>query len=379
MDKSTTRPSGMRRKLLLLLIILIALLLWWFWPTDKKDKLAFGFGAQATPVAVAPVKQGAIKRSLNALGTVTASQTIVIRPRVEGTLLELNFVDGQVVAKDDVLALIDPEPFVISLNQALGQQIQNQAQLDLANSDLVRYERLFKQDSIAKQQLDDARAKVSQLKGQAKIDAAAVADAELQLSYTQIKAPAAGRLGMAKIDVGNLVGPADTDGLVVLTQDQPIDVIFALSQGNIPDLLPKYNQGTLKVQLLDQTNNKVLGTGDLVAIDNQIDTATGTVQLKASFDNQDRLLFPNQFVQVRLLLGDVEGLVIPVRAIQMGSQGEYVYQLDAEDKVFMTPVLTLVEDDANAVVAANLKVGDRVVIQGTDRLRTGSKVEIIED
>lgn len=341
--------------------------------------MSFGFGGQTTPVAVAEVRHGSIDRSLSALGTVVASQTVVVRPRVEGTLLELNFSDGQLIEKDDLLALIDPEPFEISLEQALGQQLQNQAQLDLAKNDLARYEKLYKQDSIARQQLDDARANVSQLEGQAKIDAAAVADARLQLSYTQIKSPGDGRLGMAKIDEGNLVGPGDSDGIVVLTQDQPIDVNFAVSQGNIPALLPKYNAGSLRVQLFNQINNEVLATGDLVAIDNQIDTATGTVQLKASFDNQDRSLFPNQFVQVRLLLGAEDGLIIPIRAIQMGSSGEYVYKIDADDKVVMVPVQTIVDDGENAVITADLKIGERVVVQGTDRLRTGSQVEVIEE
>lgn len=395
MGDLSTRPKGLRRNFLLLLVALLAVLVWWFWPAGKNNNAGFGFGNQVTPVAVAVVESGSIDRGLTALGTITASETVVVRPRVEGTLLELNFADGQIIQKDQVLALIDPEPYAIALDQSLGQQMQNQAQLDLAKQDLARYEKLYKQDSIAKQLLDDARAKYLQLQGQAKIDESAVADARLNLSYTEIKAPISGRLGMAKVDVGNLVGPSDADGLVVITQDQPIDVLFSVTQSNLPNVLAKFNQAktldvnnsstvantadrqTMQVQLFNR--DEIIATGELVAIDNQIDTATGTVQLKASFANLDRNLFPNQFVQVRLLLGTESGLVVPIRAIQMGSKGEYVYQLDADNKVLMTPVQTIVDDGINALVMSELQLGDRVVVQGTDRLRTGSKVEVIED
>lgn len=382
MGNSTTRPKATRRKYVLLLIIgLIAALAWWFWPGGaSKNGLGFGFRGQATPVAVATVKQGAIDRSISALGTVTAVKTITIRPRVEGTLLELYFADGALVKKDEVLALIDPEPFQIKLDQALGQQAQHQAQMDLAKRDLARLEKLYKQDSVALQQLDDARAKYKELMGLAKSDAAAVADARLQLAYTQIKAPVAGRLGIRKLDIGNLVSAGDSNGLVVLTQDQPIDVKFAIAQINLPELLDKYNnESALTVLLLDQSNTELIASGELTAIDNQIDTATGTVQLKAQFANSKRNLFPNQFVQVRLLLGQQEGLLVPLRAIQMGSAGEYVYVVDENNEVAMVTVSTLVDDGVNAVVKTELQAGARVVVQGTDRLRSGSKVEIIED
>lgn len=384
MGDSTTRPKATRRKYLWLFIILLAIALaWWLWPDSgvKKDGLGFGFGgAQSTPVAVAKLEMGAIDRSISALGTVTAVKTITIRSRVEGTLLALNFNDGQIVKQDDVLAIIDPEPFQIKLDQALGQQAQHKAQMVSAKLDLDRFEKLYKQDSVALQQLDDARARYNELLGQSKSDAAAVEDARLQLEYTKIKAPAAGRLGIRKLDIGNLIRAGDSDGLVVLTQDQPIDVVFSITQSNLPELLSKYNsESALQVQLYDRSNTEVVATGELKAIDNQIDTATGTVQLKARFSNSDRSLFPNQFVQVRLLLGEQTGLIVPLRAIQMGSSGEYVYRVDAEDEVSMAPVTSLVDDGVNAVVKTDLEAGDRVVVQGTDRLRTGSKVEIIED
>lgn len=379
MDKPTGRRNKLRRSLLLWLIVLALILVWWFWPSTNKPNLGFGMRAQSTPVAVTAVESGSLNRSIQALGTVTAVNTVTIRPRVEGTLLKLNFTDGQFVQQGDLLALIDPEPFQIKLDQALGQQIQHNAQLALAQQDLARYEKLYKQNSVARQQLDDARAKLTELQGQAKIDAAAVADAKLQLGYTRITAPATGRLGIRKIDEGNLIRAGDTDGLVVLTQNDPIDVVFAITQSNLPRVLSSDQQlAHLPVQIFDQVNNQVIATGNLYAIDNQIDTSTGSVQLKARFTNQDQSLFPNQFVQVRLLLGEEQGLIVPLQAIQRGSRGEYVYKVNPDNKVTMVNVLSLVDDGENAVVQADLAIGEKLVITGTDRLRENSLVEIIE-
>lgn len=379
MDKPTGRRNKLRRSLLFWLIVLALILVWWFWPSTNKPNLGFGMRAQSTPVAVTAVESGSINRSIQALGTVTAVNTVTIRPRVEGTLLKLNFTDGQFVQQGDLLALIDPEPFQIKLDQALGQQIQHNAQLALAQQDLARYEKLYKQNSVARQQLDDARAKLTELQGQAKIDAAAVADAKLQLGYTRITAPATGRLGIRKIDEGNLIRAGDTDGLVVLTQNDPIDVVFAITQSNLPRVLSSDQQlAHLPVQIFDQVNNQVIATGNLYAIDNQIDTSTGSVQLKARFTNQDQSLFPNQFVQVRLLLGEEQGLIVPLQAIQRGSRGEYVYKVNPDNKVTMVNVLSLVDDGENAVVEADLAIGEKLVITGIDRLRENSLVEIIE-
>ncbi len=378
MKNPTTLPFGLRRKYLFLLLIIL-ILLWWFWPSKQNSNNRFNFANLTTPVSAVEIKNGELNISLNALGTVTAAKTVTIRSRVDGTLLDLKFTDGQLVNKDDVLAVIDPEPFKIKLNQALGQQAQTSAKLILAKQDLKRYEKLYKQDSVAKQVLDDARAKYAELLGQAKIDAAAVADAKLQLDYSQIKAPIAGRLGISRVDVGNLIKASDTDGLVVLTQNNPIDVIFSIAQTNLPKLLAAYKATPdLTVEIYNQTSQKLLATGVLKAIDNQIDAATGTVQLKASFANSNDILFPNQFVQTKLILGKQSGLLVPLRSIMQRSSGQYVYQIKPDNTVSMVTVKTLVDDGENAIVLADLKPGSKIVLEGTDRLKEGSKVEIIE-
>ncbi|WP_345796941.1 efflux RND transporter periplasmic adaptor subunit [Castellaniella sp. MT123] len=379
MIDTTTRPLGRRRRVWMwaALCVLVGLAVWRFWPQGAGQPSGRGGGAGlATPVSVTQVESGQIDRSLRALGTVNALATVTIRARVDGPLQSLHFTDGQPVAAGDLLAVIDPRPFEIQLRQAQGQQIQHAAQLDNARRDLARYEQLAKQNSVARQQLDTARAQVGELQGQAKIDQAAVDEAHLQLSYTRILAPMAGRLGMRKVDVGNMVHASDTGGLVVLTQSRPIDVVFSIPQTRLPALLAARRADSgLRTQLFSQAGGPVLATGTLIAVDNQIDVATGTVQLKARFDNADESLFPNQFVQVRLRLGLESGLVLPLRAVQRGSAGEYVYRADADHKVHVVPVVTGVDDGERVVIESGLAAGDTVVVEGTDRLREGSLIE----
>ncbi|WP_323018202.1 efflux RND transporter periplasmic adaptor subunit [Castellaniella sp.] len=383
MINSKTQPVGGRRRLWVWAALCagIALVLWLFWPQGADQPAGRGFRGgpgQATPVSVIAVETGRIDRTLRALGTVSAPATVTIRSRVDGPLESLHFTDGQSVASGDLLAVIDPRPFQIQLQQAQGQQVQHAAQLDNARRDLARYEQLFKQDSVARQQLDTARAQVRELQGQARIDQAAVDNAQLQLSYTRITAPMAGRLGLRKVDVGNMVHASDTEGLVVLTQNRPIDVVFAIPQTRLPALLAaRRADAGLQTQLLGQAGGPVLATGKLIAVDNQIDVATGTVQLKARFDNADESLFPNQFAQVRLRLGLESGLVLPLRAVQRGSAGEYVYRVDAERKAHVVSVVTGVDDGNQVVIESGLQLGDSVVVEGTDRLREGSLIEVV--
>ncbi|MGB3836731.1 efflux RND transporter periplasmic adaptor subunit [Castellaniella sp.] len=385
MDNITTSPEGGRRRVWVWILVCILLVFagWWFWPASTPGTGGGGFRGMAgmggsTPVSVVTVQSGQIDRTVRALGTVTAPATVTIRARVDGPLQSLDFEDGQLVKAGDVLAVIDPKPYQIQLQQAKGQQQQHAAQLENARRDLARYEKLFKQDSVARQQLDTARSEVNQLQGQAMIDKAAVADAELQLSYTEIKAPVSGRLGLRRVDIGNMVHASDTDGIVVLTQNQPIDVLFAVPQTWLPAVLAAREAGqTLQTQLLGQTGSTVVATGTLVAVDNQIDVATGTVQLKARFDNTDESLFPNQFVQVRLRLGIETGLLVPLRAVQRGSAGEYVYRLDAEKKAHVVPVTSGVDDGNQVLLTSGVQAGDTIVLEGTDRLREGSTVEIV--
>ena len=382
MTNATTRPWWARRRILVWMAAcgVAAFVLWHFWPgaADGPGGRGFRMGGQATPVSVARAESGRIDRSVRALGTVTPLATVTIRSRVDGPLRSVDFADGQAVRTGDVLAVIDPRPFRIQLDQALGQQMQHAAQLDQARRDLARYEQLFKQDSVARQQLDSARALVRQLQGQAKSDQAAVDDARLQLGYTEIRAPVDGRLGLRKVDVGNMIRASDADGLVVLTQSRPIDVVFSIPQTRLQALLEaRRAEPGLRTQLFGDVAGTALATGTLVAVDNQIDVATGTVRLKARFDNADESLFPNQFVQVRLRLGVQDGVTLPLRAVQRSSQGEYVYRVDAERKARVVPVVTGVDDGERVVVESGIQAGDTVVVEGTDRLRDGSDVEIV--
>lgn len=362
------------------LAALLALAGWYFWPKPGgvADRPGFRGSGAETPVSVVSVQAGQIDRSLRALGTVTAARTITIRSRVDGPLQSLHFHDGQAVQAGDLLAVIDPRPFQIALEQARGQQAQHAAQLANAKLDLARYQRLIRQDSVARQQFDAARAQVAELEGQAMVDKAAVDDAQLQLSYTQIRAPVAGHLGLHKVDVGNMIHASDADGLVVLTQDQPIDVLFAIAQGHLPALLAaRRTQAELPVQVRLAVDGPVLAQGVLRAVDNQISVETGTVQLKARFANEDAVLFPNQFVQVQLRLGLEKGLVIPLRAVQQGSAGQYVYRVDDQHKVHVVPVTTGVDDGEQVVIESGLQDGETIVLDGTDRLRDGTSVRVV--
>lgn len=382
MVDSLTRTSRRRGRLWLgvAVILAAALALWWWQRGAPSGGGGAGLrgGPATTPVSVVQAATGQIDRTLHALGTVTPVSTVTVRSRVDGPLLALHFTDGQVVHAGDLLAEIDPRPFEIALQQAQGQQAQHAAQLENARLDQTRYETLYKQNSVARQQVDAAQAQVRELQGQIQADAATVADARLQLGYTRILAPMDGRLGLRKVDVGNMVHASDTDGLVVLTQTDPIDVVFAIPQGRLPDLqAARRRDPALRAQLTLTPGAPVVATGALLAVDNQIDVATGTVQLKARFANADRALFPNQFVQVDLRLGIESGVTLPLRAVQRGSSGEFVYRLDASHKAHVVAVTTGVDDGDRVVVESGIQSGDTVVVEGTDRLRDGSPVNVI--
>jgi multidrug efflux system membrane fusion protein len=366
----------------LLLAVLLAAAAYWFWPASQSPVGPGGRGMggfnMPVPVRIATVQQATVNNVLRALGTVTAFNTVTVRSRVDGPLEQVLFHEGQKVQKGDVLAVIDPKPFQVSLDRAQGQLKQMQAQLSNAQRDLARYQTLFKQNSLARQQLDSQLALVQQLQGQVQSAQADVDDARLQLGYTRITAPVSGRLGLRKVDVGNMVRASDTDGLVVITQTQPISVRFTLPQVNLADVLARRGQGEpLTVQLYDRADRNLLATGTLQALDNQIDVATGTVALKARFSNDDEGLFPNQFVNVRMAVASAQGPVVPTAAVQQGSVGSFVYVVNDDDTVRLQVIETGWVDGQVIQVLKGLAAGDRVVVEGVDRLRQGAKVNII--
>lgn len=391
-SQRTDSSRGVPR-LLKILVLLSALMLlaWWFWPhsPSASDPTAsgratggpgrFGESGQPVPVRVAPVRRGDFPVELKALGTVTAANTVNVRSRVGGELIKVLFDDGQKVEAGDLLAVIDPRPYQAALQQAEGTMLQNQAQLKNAEIDLARYKGLYKEDSIAKQTLDTQEALVAQYRGNLKVSQAQVASARLDLQYSEIRAPISGRLGLRGFDVGNLVGANDAEALVVINQTQPIDVSFTLPETELPALLARVRDGAeLHAEVWDRGERLQLASGTLRSLDNQIDTATGTLRLKARFANDDEMLFPNQFVNLRLrLLTREQVLLIPSAALQFGSRGTFVYVVGAEDKIEVRPVKAGPGNSGTTLIEEGVEEGERLVLEGTDRLRDGSKVEII--
>ena len=355
----------------------------YWWQSDAvKPSTPKGSPSGMTPMV--PVRvQAAISESLDiylrGLGTVTAFNTVTVRSRVQGELIEVLFKEGESVKAGDVLARIDPRPFEVALDQALGAQQQNQAQYENAKRDLQRYQTLRKQDSIAPQLLDTQAALVRKFEGLIKSDQATVDNARLQLSYTTITAPIAGRLGLRRVDAGNLLNANDPAGVVVITQTQPIAVMFTLPENDLPAVrAPRLEGKTLAVDAYDRADMNRLAEGKLASIDNQIDISTGTVKLKAEFANQTDALFPNQFVNIRMKVRTLQdALTIPAAAVQQGNRGAFVYVVEAGDLAAVKPVKIGDRSGERVVVLEGIKAGDRVVLEGTDRLRAGAKVRVI--
>ncbi|HEX8593105.1 MAG TPA: MdtA/MuxA family multidrug efflux RND transporter periplasmic adaptor subunit [Pseudomonas sp.] len=401
MQLSGSRSS--RRWLISLLVLLIIIALcWWFWPSSGAQKDAgkgagasrtasasktgparpgFGGATGPVPVRVAPAVLGDFPIYYKALGTVTAMNTINVRSRVAGELVKLNFQEGQMVKVGDLLAEIDPRSYQIALQQAEGTLATNQALLKNAQLDVQRYRGLYAEDSIAKQTLDTAESLVNQYQGTIKTNQAAVGDAKLNLDFTRIRAPIAGRTGLKQLDVGNLVAANDTTALVVITQTKPITVNFTLPEKDLSAVISRYRSGDkLPVEAWDRGDLKLQANGVLASLDNQIDVATGTLKFKARFENQDEILFPNQFVNVRLRADTLkQAVLVPTAAVQFGTNGTFVYVMDGDKKVKIRGLKTGPSDEQSTVVSEGLAAGDRVVLEGTDRLRDGSEVEIVSD
>ncbi|SFD10724.1 membrane fusion protein, multidrug efflux system [Cupriavidus sp. OV038] len=340
-----------------------------------------GPGAQPrSPVVVNTVARRDMDVVLNGLGNVTPVTNVTVRAQVSGPLLKVLFKEGQMVKAGDVLAEIDPRPFQATLDQAVGQLARDQALLQNARLDQQRYKTLLAQDSISKQQVDTQDALVRQYEGTVKTDQGNVDNARIQLGYTRIVAPNSGRIGLRQVDPGNIVGTGDTNGIALITQIQPIAVLYTIPEDNLPAVLKKLNAGEkLPVQAWDRQVRNQLGEGTLLTTDNQIDTTTGTVKLKAIFPNTDGMLFPNQFVNVRTRVDTlVDATVIPVAAIQRGQQGTFVYVVGDDNQVKVQVVTLGPTDGAQTAVMKGLEPGQRVVVDGADRLKEGMIVEAVD-
>jgi membrane fusion protein, multidrug efflux system len=327
-------------------------------------------------VVIAPAHTGDMPVTLSGLGSVTAFQTVTVKTRVDGQLTRVAFQEGQYVHEGDLLAEIDPRTYQVQLAQAQGQLARDEAQLRDAEANLVRYKALFAAQVIARQQLDTQGALVGQFQGAIEADNAQIEQARLQLTYCRILAPISGRIGLRQVDQGNMVHAADTNGIAVITQLQPISVLFSIPEDNLPDVLRRLRSNPrLPVDAYDRDGSEKLASGTLLTVDNQIDPTTGTSKLKAVFDNSQNNLFPNQFVNVRLHLDTRHGAVIvPAAAIQRGPEGTYVYVIK-DNVAHLRPVTTGTVLAGDISIEKGLENGEQVVVDGADKLREGLKVD----
>ena len=335
----------------------------------------------AVAVTVANVASGDIEVRIPALGTITPLATVTVRPQVSGILTKVGFQEGQLVKAGQFLAEIDPRPYQAALEQARGNLRKDQALLTDAKLDLQRFEELIKEDSVAQQQLDTQRALVDQYGGQLESDQAAVRTAQINLDYTHINSPVSGRVGLRQVDQGNYVTPGDTNGLVVVTELQPISAIFAIPEDNVNALMDQLTAGkALIAEAYDRGNSTKVGVGQVKAVDSQIDTTTGTIKLRALFGNEDGRLFPNQFVNIQLVVNTMhEQIVMPGSAVHRGAPNgvvsSFVYLVNTTNNtVSVRPVTLGVVDGERVAVTKGLEVGDLVVTEGGDRLREGATV-----
>lgn len=339
-------------------------------------------GPPATTVGVATAEKTSIPILLDALGTVTPLATVRVRPQVSGVMQKVLFKEGQMVKAGELLATIDPRQFELALQQASGQRQRDEAQLDSARVTLQRFRTLLAQDSIARQEVDTQAALVKQLEGTVVIDRANEGAARLNLGYTRVVAPVSGRVGLRAVDVGNVVNPSDANGIALITQVMPIDVVFSIPQDHVGELQQTAASGTqMKVTALDRARATVLDTGVFASLDNQVDTTTGTVKAKARFANSKLALFPSQFVNVQLLVRTIENaVVVPVTAVRLGASGDYVYVLNAAERtVSLRPVKRGPATVDRIVISSGLEAGERVITEGADRLKDGARVVLPGD
>jgi multidrug efflux system membrane fusion protein len=358
-------------------LALLALLIWAIYPAKNTQRRGL-INQGAQPVGIARAISGDINVTLNALGTVTPLATATVRPQVGGMLVKLNFTEGQMVKAGDTLAQIDPRPYQAALDQARGQLARDMANLANARVDLARYQALQKQNAIAEQQVATQAALVKSDEGVVVADQANVETARINLGYTNIVSPVDGRTGIHLVDIGNIVTAGQSSGIVVVTTLQPMSVLFTIPEDNIAEVMARVGSGaTLPVDAYDRAQTTKITSGTLSAVDSVVDPTTGSVKLRALFDNRDNKLFPAQFVNIRLLVDTLHNqTVIPVAAIQRGADGSFVFVVTPEKTVSQRTVTTGVQDGNNIQILSGIKPGDTVVIDGADRLRDGADVEI---
>ncbi|MBF6649951.1 MdtA/MuxA family multidrug efflux RND transporter periplasmic adaptor subunit [Methylobacter sp. BlB1] len=346
---------------------------------EKKRSGQYG-GTMVAAVVAEPVKEGDVPVYLNGLGTVTGLSTVTVKSRVDGELIHVAFKEGGLVREGDPLAEIDPRPFQVQLMQVEGQLLRDEALLKNAQLDLERYKTLQEQDSIAAQQVATQEATVKQYQGIVAADQAMVANAKLQLSYAKITAPITGRLGLRMVDQGNIVKASDTGGIAVITQTQPIAVVFTVPEDQVSAVLKQLHAGkALPVEAYDRSGKNKLAQGRLLAVDNRIDPSTGTVKLKSEFDNEDESLFANQFVNIRMKIDTLRGVAIaPSAAIQNGNAGSFVYVVKDGQTVSTRPVKLGPVDGEQVAVLEGLQADEQVVVDGADKLREGARVKVID-
>lgn len=388
MSASRFPRSRLRWYLYGAVVLVVGVAVWYFGFRSQPEQSRYPQPAWAgtgrpplIPVRTVVAEHQDLPVRLKAIGTVTPLNSVTVRSRVRGQLLRVLFEEGQRVEKGQVLAEIDPAPYRILLAQAEGRLQQNVAQLESARSDLERIANLHQQNLVTNQQLEIQQALVAEREGMVATAQAQVDDARLQLAYTRVEAPIAGRVGLRSVDAGNLIREGDSEGLVVITQTKPIAVTFTIPEVDLAAVLEPYRAGEkLAVEARDRHETTVLATGMLTTIDNQIDIATGTLRLKAEFSNEDERLFPNQFVNVRMRVRTLEqAVVIPAAAVQFGSRGTYVYVVDAENKAQIRDVVLGPSEGSLQAITKGLVSGDQVVLEGLDRLREGRGVVITND
>ena len=387
----TRRPSRSRVTIAVLVLAAVGSAIWYgaFRTTDS-TKTASPVGAtrsdgqvdpslRTNPVVVAPVRRGSFDIYLYALGTVTPLNAVVVRSRVEGELMRVAFEEGQMVKAGDLLAQIDPRPFEVQLTLATGQLARDQALLENARTDLERYRTLLAQDSISRQQVDTQESLVRQYEAAVLADQGGIDNAKLQLTHARITAPISGRVGLRQVDPGNIVRASDANGIVVLTQLSPIGVVFPIPEDALPRVMKRLRAGDrIPVEAYDRAQKEKLASGRLLTADNQIDTATGTIKLKAEFANADGALFANQFVNVKMPVETrPNATLVPTAAIQRGAPGAFVYVIKDDRTVAVTPVKVGPTQGEITAIDSGVAPGAMVVVDGADRLREGAKVELV--